>query len=203
MATEDCSVKYCGGCKQTKPASDFSKSATQCKACYSAYHAARYKNDSAYAERKRAIKKAWYAKKQEYAKQYSRDWNAKNIERKRKAGRAWYRANAESVKATVRAWCKDNPEHANALYRARRARQRNALGMHTAEDVLRLYELQQGKCACCRKQLNKQYHVDHIIPLIKGGTNDVLNLQLLCISCNTSKSDRDPLEFMQSKGFLL
>jgi 5-methylcytosine-specific restriction endonuclease McrA len=31
------------------------------------------------------------------------------------------------------------------------------------------------------------YHIDHVIPLAGGGTNDLDNLVLACIFCNTSK----------------
>lgn len=32
--------------------------------------------------------------------------------------------------------------------------------------------------------------VDHIVPLAKGGTNDMFNLQTLCGTCNSSKGAR-------------
>ncbi len=34
-----------------------------------------------------------------------------------------------------------------------------------------------------------QLHVDHVIPVSAGGTNDQLNLVTACISCNSGKSD--------------
>lgn len=53
-----------------------------------------------------------------------------------------------------------------------------------------------GICTYCKKDLSgvmnisNRYHIDHIVPLEKYGLNDVSNLQLLCESCNTSKSSK-------------
>ena len=47
------------------------------------------------------------------------------------------------------------------------------------------------QCRSCGSRENLQ--VDHIIPLAKGGANDLSNLQTLCSVCNSQKSDRlDP-----------
>lgn len=50
-----------------------------------------------------------------------------------------------------------------------------------------------GNCADCGKNLTQElednYHIDHILPLSKGGTNDVSNLQILCEPCNLTKSN--------------
>jgi hypothetical protein len=46
----------------------------------------------------------------------------------------------------------------------------------------------QGKCARCGSRENLEY--DHIVPVSKGGSNTVRNVELLCESCNRQKGDR-------------
>ncbi len=44
-----------------------------------------------------------------------------------------------------------------------------------------------GICQCCGSSQNLEY--DHIIPYSCGGSSDRSNIQLLCRSCNRSKSN--------------
>ena len=32
---------------------------------------------------------------------------------------------------------------------------------------------------------------DHVVPLIRGGSNELTNLQTLCVACNSRKRDKD------------
>ena len=100
-------------------------------------------------------------------------------------------------------WRKLNIEKSRAYVRNYFAKKRNAKGSHTQEDIATLYAFQKGKCVVCKISLSEGYHVDHIMPLSLNGSNDKGNLQLLCPRCNMSKSNKDPILFMQSKGFLL
>ncbi len=56
-----------------------------------------------------------------------------------------------------------------------------------------------GRCALCGLDLTglidalPKDQFDHIVPLSKGGLNDVTNIQLLCRPCNAWKSDKEIL----------
>lgn len=115
----------------------------------------------------------------------------------------YYAENKEKIEAGRAVRAAANPEQMRVIWRNSRARRRNADGKHTAADIRNLMTLQKSKCACCKKSIKDCYHVDHNLPLAKGGSNDRLNLQLLCPTCNHQKSAKHPVEFMQSRGFLL
>jgi len=43
-------------------------------------------------------------------------------------------------------------------------------------------------CEKDKKSCPDNFHIDHIIPVSKGGTNDYSNLQILCAKCNLEKN---------------
>lgn len=89
-------------------------------------------------------------------------------------------------------------KHKYIVYnRNRRARLAGAPGTHTREDILKLFDNQDGLCnnPACKVGLVQGYHVDHMVPVSRGGSNDPGNLQLLCRSCNDSKGTKTPEEW--------
>lgn len=52
---------------------------------------------------------------------------------------------------------------------------------------------QKWKCKSCNNLLDATYEIDHKIPLYKGGTNDVNNLEALCRNCHGKKTLNDRL----------
>lgn len=51
------------------------------------------------------------------------------------------------------------------------------------------------RCQICGATVEDgaKLHVDHILPVSKGGTNDIRNLQILCEKCNLGKHNRTDL----------
>lgn len=53
-----------------------------------------------------------------------------------------------------------------------------------------LYKKQKKKCKECGEKFKlSEMHLDHIVPVNKGGNNEITNFQLLCEHCNCSKGD--------------
>jgi 5-methylcytosine-specific restriction endonuclease McrA len=115
-------------------------------------------------------------------------------------------ATKERKRRLARARYKDDPARDIARVHKRRALKLRNGGTFTSQDVEEIYQAQHGKCAYCRVELSKstmKYHVDHVVPLVRGGWNNKRNLQLLCGPCNQSKGAHDPIEFVRDKFGLL
>lgn len=144
--------------------------------------------------------------------QYSKQWRINNPERVKRRRRntyirrraeilAWHsqyrKRNRAKYNAYQKRWELKSPEKARASRLARmerrRARLREAPGNYTSSQILAMLIEQAYCCFACNAEIAGCYSIDHIIPLSKGGSNDISNIQLLCKNCNSSKGDRDPM----------
>lgn len=149
------------------------------------------------------LRVAEYAKRN--AEQISKQkaiYYLKSRPRIRGAHREYYAKNSDKIRSSTAAWARANGDKRRVITQNRRARK---LGGKLSRGLCaKLMRLQKGKCACCHVNLKvSKYHLDHIQPLSKGGKHADSNIQLLCAHCNSSKSARDPIDFMQSRGFLI
>lgn len=78
-------------------------------------------------------------------------------------------------------------------------REANADGITRAarRRLLKQWKRQTRLCAYC--EAAPATTVDHLIPLIRGGTNYEGNLVPACLACNSRKQDRLPIEFRLGK----
>lgn len=75
--------------------------------------------------------------------------------------------------------------HYNAIYKARK---RGAEGSHTFGDWETLLAQYDHTCPACGEREPKiKLTRDHIVPLARGGSNNIENIQPLCRSCNSKK----------------
>ena len=65
-------------------------------------------------------------------------------------------------------------------------------GRHGTKRRLRLWTAS-PTCAMCKRLTEYPFgfHVDHIVPLFKGGPDEDENLQVLCIKCHDVKTEKD------------
>lgn len=65
------------------------------------------------------------------------------------------------------------------------------------ENRLKVYERDEYKCRYCGKQLTRfTCTLDHVTPVVAGGTNALDNLVTACLTCNSKKHQRPVGDFL-------
>ena len=132
---------------------------------------------------------------------------AKDPEQHRSVLRKSFQKHKAKRMAENRAWIAANPEPNSRLQRAakarRRALERGSEGSYTRQDIERMHAAQNFICAACPADISENYHVDHMHPLSRGGSNWPSNLQLLCGPCNRSKGKKTMAEWLAWKAEML
>lgn len=188
-------MKSCTKCNQNKPLEEFKTDkrrqtgkAEICKPC----------------SRSRCLE--WRKENLVHIQLYESSEKRKEKEKIRERKRKLFKQFVDPEKHRIynKLWEKANPEKLRTNWRNKRARKRAAEGKHSFKDIDKLIILQKNRCAYCKKTfLKTKRHVDHIIPLARGGSNWPHNLQLLCQLCNLKKHDHDPISFVQELGMLI
>lgn len=161
-----------------------------------------------------AYQRGYYLRNTEYLKAQSRAWSLAHPEHVRTRHVAWYAKNAPRLRMKMAARYAANPAPArlskarwkqNNKHRVREAdalRRARELGAATgdrkayAEFVRWSRTTPRVPCYWCRKNTKPGHrHLDHVIPLSKGGADAVANLCVSCPPCNLRKNAKMPEEF--------
>lgn len=130
-----------------------------------------------------------------------------------------YAKNPDAEKQRVLKWQKENPDKYRETQLRRRysvkgrikarenaivqfQKRRTMEGTFTKQDIDNLLVKQSGLCNYCFINICGKYHIDHIKPISRGGTNWPSNLQLTCPECNMKKSNKTHEEFLALQIFL-
>jgi len=155
---------------------------------------------------------SWYeenrGKALDYAKDYreenhelvlerTRKWKAANKEKVAAYNREYRQKNRKQVQSYQREYRRENPDFHRAANHRRRSKQKEAFVENVQHTVV--FDRDNWICQGCGIECPKEANypakdsatLDHIIPLSKGGEHSYANTQLLCLSCNSTKGNRE------------
>jgi 5-methylcytosine-specific restriction endonuclease McrA len=145
---------------------------------------------------KRAIyDKARNATNKEWRTKYNHEYYAKNVDKILKHCRKYYQDNIDERHIYNHQHWLNNP----AVFREGAIRHRalkyNAEGTFTMVEFEAKCLLYGNTCVYCGNV--EPLTADHVIPLSKGGSNNIDNILPVCKSCNSSKKDKTFEEFLK------
>jgi len=209
--------KACTKCNQVKTLDSFGKSSASksglkplCKSCKANQNLNYRKNNS---EKIRLANKSWYEKNTDKIKQYkenrvqtdsgysarkNREYHHRNKTKMNAKSRAWRALNYDKARELEKVYRLNNPEIGRLQSQKRRALKRQG-------------EVFKVNVKDCQKMLNqpcfycgtKAIHLDHVIPLVRGGRHSIGNLVPSCSKCNTSKNKKTIMEWRVWKNKVL
>lgn len=153
-----------------------------------------------------AGKKRWYESVRD-APEFKQKVRQRTIEKKdekRIYDQQYRQRDPEACRIRALAWAKNNPDKRKAISKAYCGRRRSQKAGGVGGAALRVWIAAQPKrCYWCGKACAKTFHVDHYVPLARGGEHELHNLVIACPPCNFKKNAKDPLVFAQQIGRLL
>ena len=144
--------------------------------------------------------KAWKLQNSELVKSRAKEYRESDPERYRGYALSWSKRNPEKVAEAAKRYREANPEAYRETVRRRRARKRGAPTFDVSgRDIARLLTRHRGCCAYCNEPLSDGYHIDHVVPLSRGGYNGIGNYLPSCPTCNDSKGAKFLYEWLHWK----
>lgn len=163
-------------------------------------------------ERRREYNAAYYAEHREQEITASCAWAQGHKEHRRKYLMNYRATNKEELAVKAKQRWQDHPEKMQEYWHtekgrlvrkasnAKRRHQRRGLGPIDMKGFYAKCADLQWHCQLCGKELTREtVTIDHIIPVSKGGTNVLENLQPLCFHCNSVKRDKPMKEVVGSQ----
>lgn len=148
--------------------------------------------------------KEYYEDNKEFYKEYKKEWYENNKDRLLKERKEYYKNNKEKIIEYQKQYNQENPEKIINRNNKRRLKEENQGDGITKEQWFEMMDFFNWECAYSGEYLgknSKKRTIDHIIPLDKGGFNEIWNCVPMIKNYNSSKHTYDMLEWYQEQIF--
>ena len=143
----------------------------------------------------------WRKNNKDKVRQYAKTSNLKNKEKRAFWVKRHYELNKEKIRTYKKNYVQKNKEKYR-IYAFNRRSLKRAVGFNInkiSEFVGGIKNCKTVLCSYCNKRIpSLGCHIDHIIPLSKGGFHCVENLCVSCPTCNRSKGSKLLHEWIRS-----
>lgn len=189
-------MKKCCDCKKDRDILLFSKNinnidnlSSQCKVCKKEY----YKQNKI---RINELRKISRDKNPEKYKQQSNSNHSKHRDERLLKQKLYYLNNIEYFKIKNKVYRENNRD--SILLRNRKRRNSLKFSIITQCQINNLLNIHNNKCLYCAIDVKRgiNLHLDHKIPLSRGGDHAIYNLAPACKSCNLQKGSSTHEEFL-------
>jgi 5-methylcytosine-specific restriction endonuclease McrA len=203
-------IKACSKCGEDKTLEEFPTASkekdghgSRCKGCIQV--SAKIYRDNTKDKAASYYQRSKLADPEKFLKR-NREYRAANVEKIREAGVRYNLENQEKQKERARIYRENNPDLGRANVRKRRARRAgNGVEVYTELQVLETYGTD---CHICSGPVDLNnarrvghpgwetgLHIDHVIPISKGGQDSLANVRPSHGGCNLKKNARLKGEF--------
>jgi len=144
--------------------------------------------------RKLTIQRAteWGRENKEQRRRYMAKYRRRHKNRLNEQKRDWAKRNDVKVRRARLSWEDAHPENRRTRLHRYRARKTGNGGSFTEAEWLTLKQRYDNRCLCCRRsETEVALQADHVIPVSKGGTTNISNIQPLCGDCNKRKGQKE------------
>ncbi len=184
--------KVCSVCHVEQPTAAYNRHKgtrdglhSECKACSAIQRRDLFLRNPDHA---RSLGRSANKRRYEKRREYNREWRRRNAAYVRSQYRVYRRKHKEKYRLLKRSWYRLHPEYEVRRSAIRRQRVASAEAHHTIAEWRELRKSFGNVCLRCGA--TDDLTLDHIVPLVLGGSNHISNLQLLCRVCNSWKNAR-------------
>jgi len=196
--------KTCTKCSQTKLVTEFyklnGKRNSQCGACRRKYWADNREKMNASSRRsyqknknsKLEWQKKYAQENPETVKATKKRYLDNNPEKRKASVRNYKLRNSETIKEKSKVYYQNNKEMYFFWASKRRERIRSPYKI-TSKEIIRL---RNRSCFYCGSK--NEIHIDHVLPVSRGGQHRIGNLVPACKACNSSKGSKFLMEWRKT-----